>query len=90
MAIKFELDQDQQARFDAWFQHHWNVVHKGFHPRDMSGFACEFTFGPTVEGCNCKVECVWCPQGAPGHECNLTVDDGGELIVQYDEDWNEK
>ena len=86
---KFELSEQQQARFDAWFKHHWEVVHAGFRPRDMSGFAVWFHFGPTGCGCNAQVECVWCPEGHQGHEVILTEDsDEGVFIYEYDENWN--
>lgn len=86
---KFELDERQQARVDAWFKHHWEVVHAGFKPREMSGFSVWFHFGPTGMGCNAKVECVWCAKDCPQRECDLTVDfDDGEFIFQYDENWN--
>lgn len=89
MNTKFELDNEQQARVDAWFKHHWDVVHKGFRPRDSSGFAVQFIFGPTGMGCNAKVVCVWCPEGHQGHECDFTIDeDMGGFIFDYDENWN--
>lgn len=85
---KFELNDEQQKRVDAWFKHHWDVVHKGFHPPDFTGFVCQFIFGPTSMGTNAKVVCVWCPKGHQGHECDFTLDDNGEFVFQYDENWN--
>lgn len=86
---KFELDKEQQARVDAWFDHHWGVVHKGFRPRGDSPVVCQYVFGPTGIGCNAKVVCAWCNEGYQGHECDLTLDDDGEFIIQYDENWNQ-
>lgn len=86
--VKFELTKAQQERSDAWFKHHWDVVHKDWRPRDMSGFACEYVFGPTGYGCNVKIQCVWCAPETPQRECILTEDfDSGDLIYQYDENW---
>jgi hypothetical protein len=88
--VSFQLTDAQQARADAWFKHHWEVVHKNWRPRDMSGFAVWYHFGPTGTGNNVKVECAWCPVGHQGHEVNLTEDfEEGDLLVQYDADWNE-
>src|SRR5512135_2311635 len=89
MTTKFELDAEQQARVDAWFKHHWDVVHKDFRPREMTGAAVKFTFMPTGMGTNAKVECIWCTAGHQGHECDLTTDfDEGGFIYEYDENWN--
>ena len=86
---KFELGDEQQARMDAWFKHHWEVVHKGGRPRDMSGFAGFFLFGPTGCGCNVKYECAWCPDGDARRAVDLTLDeDDGTFIYEYDDDWN--
>lgn len=88
MPAKFELDEEQQKRFDAWFKYHWEVHHKGWKPRDMSGFAYWMMFGPTGCGDNVKVECAWCSEDFPGHELNLTTDsDDGGFIFEYDENW---
>ena len=88
---KFELDDKQQARLDAWFKHHWDVVHKGWRPRPGNdGFAGFYMFGPTGVGCNVKYQCAWCPDGSPQQEVDLTIDedDTGDLIIEYDENWN--
>lgn len=87
MGNKFELDKDQQARMDAWFKHHWDVVHKGWQPPDMSGFAGHFRFGPTGDGCNVDYQCAWCVDGSACQSVILTVDDDGEFIADYDENW---
>lgn len=88
MSIKFELNPQQEARYKAWLTHHWEVIHKGFHPRGDSPVVCWFIFGPTGIGDNIRVECQWCPEGHQGHELDLTEDDDGEFIFQYDENWN--
>ncbi len=85
---KFELSEQQQARMDAWFKHHWEVVHKGWRPPDMSGFAGFFMFGPTGCGCNVKYECAWCAKDNPCRIVDLTDDDAGGFIYEYDENWN--
>jgi hypothetical protein len=88
MTYKFELSADQQARVDAWFKHHWEVVHAGFRPREMTGVAVKFTFIPTGMGPSSQVECVWCKEGHQGHAVDLTEDDEGGFIYEYDENWN--
>ena len=89
MSTKFELNPEQQARLEAWFKHHWDVVHAGFKPRDMSGFCLWYMFGPTSMGNNVKTRCVWCADDNPRRDCNLTIDEDydGSFIVEYDEDW---
>ena len=88
---KFELEDKQQARLDAWFKHHWEVVHKDWQPRDMSGFAGWYMFGPTGCGNNVKYRCAWCKDNDPKGEVDLTIDedDTGDLIIEYDENWNQ-
>jgi hypothetical protein len=87
--IKFELDAEQEARADAWFKHHWEVVHAGFRGRDSSGAACRYIFMPTGMGPSVSLECIWCNEGHPGHSIDLTLDDGGGFCVDYDENWKE-
>lgn len=84
---RFEIDDEQHARFVAWSKHHWSVVHKGFIPPDHSGFGNQFIFGPTNSGCNVKVKCAWCAEHALQREVELTKDDDDEFIYQYDENW---
>lgn len=87
--VKFELSKEQEDRLDAWFKHHWDVIHKGFSPRDIGGFCVEYVFGPTTCGLNAEVVCVWCSKDNPNRACNLTEDsDEGGFIFQYDENWN--
>lgn len=86
--VKFEFTEAQQARYSAWFKHHWEIVHKGFHPRGDSPVTSWFIFGPTGIGDNVRVECQWCNEGHQGHTLDLTEDDGGGFIFEYDEDWN--
>ena len=88
---KFELESNQQGRMDAWFKHHWDVVHKGWRPPDMSGFAGHYRFGPTGCGCNVDYRCAWCVDGSPQQMVILTIDEDGDgdFIVEYDENWNE-
>jgi hypothetical protein len=88
MGRKFELDDMQQARADAWFKHHWEVIHANFHPREMSGAAVKFTIIPTGCGDNIDMECIWCKEGMPAQKVVLTVGDDGEFIFEYDADWN--
>lgn len=91
MATKFELTKEQQERLDAWFKHHWDVVHKGWRPRPGNdGFAGWYQFGPTGIGCNTKYTCAWCVDNDPKGVVDLTIDEDGdgELIIQYDENWN--
>lgn len=87
---KFELNDAQQARMDAWFKHHWDVVHKGWRPPDMSGFAGHFMFGPTGCGCNVEYKCAWCPDDSQQGRLIMTVDEDGdgEFLYEYDENWN--
>jgi hypothetical protein len=90
MRIKFELTEQQQTRYEAWQKHHWEIAHKGFHPRGESPIVCWFIFGPTGIGKNVKVKCQWCNPGHQGHEVDLTEDEDGDghFIVKYDENWN--
>jgi hypothetical protein len=83
----FEIDDQQHARFKAWSDHHWGVVHKGFTPPDFSGFGNQFVFGPTGLGCNVSVKCAWCTKDCPQHEVVLTKDDDDQFIVDYDDNW---
>lgn|SRR5574337_1112355 len=87
---KFELTDQQQARMDAWFKHHWDVVHKGWRPRPGNdGFAGWFRFGPTGIGDNVEYECAWCADDSPHRKVILTEDsDEGGFIYEYDENWN--
>jgi hypothetical protein len=87
MTTKFELDKEQQVRMNAWFKHHWDVVHQGWRPPDRSGFAGHYRFGPTMDGCNVDYECAWCVDGSPSQKVILTTDDDGEFIYPYDENW---
>ena len=84
---KFELDDAQQARMDAWFKHHWDVVHKDWRPPDMSGFAGHFLFGPTGCGDNVEYRCAWCPDKSEQGHLIMTTDDDGEFLYEYDENW---
>ena len=90
MGTKFELDAQQQARMNAWFKHHWEVIHKGWRPPDMSGFAGWYRFGPTGDGDNVEYECAWCADGSPHQKVVLTVDDDLEFCYEYDENWIRK
>lgn len=87
---KFELSDAQQARMDAWFKHHWEVVHKDWRPRaGNNGFAGFYMFGPTGCGENVKYQCAWCAEDSPRRELSLTEDsDEGGFIYEYDADWN--
>lgn len=88
--MKFELTEAQQIRFEAWSQYHWEVLHKGWAPRvGNDGFAGWFMFGPTGVGCNVKYQCEWCHKDEACREIDLTEDDDGKFIVEYDEHWNE-
>lgn len=89
MTTKFELTEAQQERMDAWSKHHWGVVHQGFRPHaGNDGFAGFFMFGPTGVGCNVKYECAWCNANSPHRTVDLTEDEDGSFIYQYDENWN--
>jgi hypothetical protein len=87
---RFELDDEQHARFEAWSKHHWDVVHKNFIPPDRSGFGNKFIFAPTSAGDNVHVECAWCAANTPQRVVVLTKDDDGEFIYQYDDNWIQK
>jgi len=85
MSTKFELNEMQQARVDAWFKHHFETVsHVG---RDYSGAAVKFSFIPTGLGPSCKVECLWCVPETSSHSIDFSEDDDGEFATDYDETW---
>lgn len=83
----FKLSANQKKRMDAWFQYHWDVVHANWRPRDSSGFAGWHRFGPTLSGCNTEYHCAWCKEGDPKGDLNMTEDDDGDFIYEYDETW---
>lgn len=85
---EFKIDEMQTTRLDAWFKHHFEVIHAKFRPRDIGGAAVKFIFIPTGSGDNITVECLWCKEGDPAHSVVLTVGDDGEFIFEYNDEWN--
>lgn len=85
----FTINDKQTERADAWFKHHFEIVHGKMECRDIGGAAVKFTFLPTSMGDNVTVECIWCPEDHIGRSVILTDDfDTGDFIFDYDENWN--
>lgn len=74
--IKFELDEEQTARFIKWRD---QQADKTCRRTDSFGFRFQFLFGPT--GCGCNVEVI---DAFTNERINLSKDDMDEFL--YNED----
>jgi len=87
--IKFELEERQKERVQKWLKHHWETIHKGFQPRDLTGATVKFSFTPTGFGDNGEAECIWCSSKAPERSVNFSIGDDNEFVCDYDENWKD-